>query len=107
MPEQHRPPCVVSDRQIGSRLALIWPEYWAEVCPKGVTALKKDLQQARDLAEASFKKKEAQLREGQKAMAEYNMDRRALRDKTARLRALRLARDADEMAGPAGSADKR
>jgi hypothetical protein len=73
--------------------------------------LKKDLQQARDLAEASFKKKEAQLREGQKAMAEYNMDRRALRDKTARLKALRLARDADETTAartiPAGSADKR
>jgi hypothetical protein len=76
-----------------------------------VTALKKNLQQAHDLAEASFKKKEAQLREGQKAMAEYNMDRRAMREKTARLRALRLARDADETMEartiPAGSADKR
>jgi hypothetical protein len=44
-------------------------------------------------AEALFKK-EQQLREGQQAMAEYQAELRALRDKTARLRALRLARDA-------------
>jgi hypothetical protein len=66
-------------------------------------------QQAHDLAEASFKKKEAQLREGQKAMAEYNADRLALRERTARLRALRLRRDADEATGtiPSRSAAKR
>jgi hypothetical protein len=45
-------------------------------------------------AEAAFKKKQMQLVEGPKAMAEYNAKRLALRDKTARLRALRLARDA-------------
>jgi hypothetical protein len=50
--------------------------------------------QARDRAEAAFKKKEEQLREGQKAMAEYEAVRGATREKTARLRALRLARDA-------------
>jgi hypothetical protein len=44
-------------------------------------------------AEALFKK-EQQLREGQQAMAEYQAELRAMRDKTARLRALRLARDA-------------
>jgi hypothetical protein len=48
--------------------------------------------QARDRAEAIFKKEE-RLREGQKAMAEYEADRLATREKTARLRALRLARD--------------
>ena len=43
-------------------------------------------------AEALFKK-EQQLREGQQAMAEYQAELRAMRDKTARLRVLRLARD--------------
>ena len=67
--------------------------------------------QAHDLAEASFKKKEAQLREGQKAMAEYNADRLALRERTARLRSLRMRRDAEEAMQaatlPARSAGKR
>ena len=53
-----------------------------------------DTQQARDRAEAIFKKKEERLREGQQAMAEYEAARAATREKTARLRALRLARDA-------------
>jgi len=44
-------------------------------------------------AEALFKKQEQQ-REGAKAMAEYLAQREAVREKTARLRALRLARDA-------------
>jgi hypothetical protein len=46
-------------------------------------------------AEALFKK-EQQLREGQQAMAEL----RATREKTARLRALRLARDAANQKTP-------
>jgi hypothetical protein len=50
--------------------------------------------QARHRAEAAFKKKEQQQREGEKAMAEYLAAQRATREKTARLRALRLARDA-------------
>jgi hypothetical protein len=53
-----------------------------------------DAKRARDRAEAPFKKKEQQLREGQQAMAEYEAARVATREKTARLRALRLARDA-------------
>ena len=44
-------------------------------------------------AEALFKKEE-QAREGQQAMAEYQASLDAMREKTARLRALRLARDA-------------
>jgi hypothetical protein len=44
-------------------------------------------------AQALFKKEE-RLRDGQKAMAEYEAAQRAIREKTARLRALRLARDA-------------
>jgi hypothetical protein len=44
-------------------------------------------------AEAIFKKQQ-QMREGQQAMAEYQAQVDAMREKTARLRALRLARDA-------------
>jgi hypothetical protein len=44
-------------------------------------------------AEALFKKEE-RLRDGQKATAEYEAAQGAVREKTARLRALRLARDA-------------
>jgi hypothetical protein len=43
-------------------------------------------------AEALFKK-EQQLADGQQAMAEYQAELRAMQEKTARLRALRLARD--------------
>ncbi len=50
--------------------------------------------QARGRAEAAFKRKEQQAREGEVAMAEYMATQRATREKTARLRALRLARDA-------------
>jgi hypothetical protein len=50
--------------------------------------------QALDRAEAFFKKKEEPLRERQDAMAEGETDRHAVREKTARLRSLRLARDA-------------
>jgi len=39
-------------------------------------------------------KKEARRRDGEKAMVEYEANQRAMREKTARLRALRLARDA-------------
>jgi hypothetical protein len=47
---------------------------------------------ARHRAEALFKKKEVGL-EGQKAMEEHRADHRAMQEKTARLRKLRLARD--------------
>jgi hypothetical protein len=49
---------------------------------------------ARELADSKFKKKEMQLLDGRMAMAEYAAARRALSENTARLRALRLARDA-------------
>ena len=45
-------------------------------------------------ASALFNKKEEQQREGRKAMAEYEAAQHAMREKTAKLRALRLARDA-------------
>ena len=47
----------------------------------------------RKRAEAAFKQEE-RLRNGQKAIAEYEANRIAVGQKTARLRALRLARDA-------------
>lgn len=47
-------------------------------------------------AEARLKKKALQLVDGQKAMAEYEAGLRAMQEKTARLRALRLARDEAE-----------
>ena len=50
-------------------------------------------------AEALFKK-EQQSREGQEAMAEYQAEPRAMQEKTARLRALRLARDAANQKTP-------
>jgi hypothetical protein len=49
---------------------------------------------ARQLAELKFKRKEMQLLDGQKAVAEYEAARRTVNEKTARLRALRIARDA-------------
>jgi hypothetical protein len=52
-------------------------------------------------AEALFKK-EQRSRESEQAMAEYQAELHAMREKTARLRALRLARDAaDKKAPPA------
>ena len=60
-------------------------------------------QQVRERAEEKFKKKETQLLEKGKAMTEYNAHNLAVSDKTARLRALRLARDAAE----AAPADKK
>ena len=51
---------------------------------------------AHDRTDASFKK-EQRAREGVKAMAEYEAARAAVRAKTARLRALRLAKEAAEL----------
>ena len=45
--------------------------------------------------EATFRKEE-RAREGSKAMTEYEEEVRAVREKTARLRALRLAKEAEE-----------
>jgi hypothetical protein len=60
----------------------------------GVLTLSTNLDEThRRAAEAVFKK-EQRLREGEQAMAEYQAELLAMREKTARLRALRLARDA-------------
>jgi hypothetical protein len=56
--------------------------------------LKTKSQEALDRAEAQFKKKEKQARDGQAAMAQYNQALVKVLEKTARLKALRLAREA-------------
>lgn len=51
--------------------------------------------QIRQRAEKSFLKEERD-RDGRKAMSEYEAQARATREKTARLKALRLAKEAQE-----------
>jgi len=63
------------------------------VFAKGVVALKHSAQQAPGRAEALVAKKEAQRREGEKAMAEYEAGQIAIRARTARLREMRLANE--------------
>ena len=60
---------------------------------QGVPILNVNTDESRRRAEALFKK-EQQSREAQQAMAEYQAELHTMREKTARLRALRLARDA-------------
>jgi hypothetical protein len=76
----------------------------------GVIELTRDPKQAqgqvKDRAEAAFKKKEQQAVEGRQAMAEYIASAHAIRERTARLRALRLARDAAVTAPPAAGKRK-
>ena len=54
----------------------------------------KNSDRAHDTAESSFKKRERRISEGRKAMAEHDAAARAVDANTARLKALRLARDA-------------
>jgi hypothetical protein len=61
--------------------------------------LSKPTRQAQTEAEAKFKRRQDQARDGVKATAEYEAAAVAMREKTARLRALRLAKEAaDEKA---------
>jgi len=53
--------------------------------------------EARTRAEASFRKEE-RAKDGAKAMMEYQAHGRIVREKTAKLRALRLAKEAAEKA---------
>lgn len=54
--------------------------------------------EAQERAELNFKKKELQARDASKAMAEYEAARRAEREKMARLRLLREAKEAADAA---------
>jgi hypothetical protein len=60
---------------------------------RGPKGQRRNSEVARHRAEASFKKKELQAREGAKAMADYEAVGRAVEKKTARLKALRLAKE--------------
>ncbi len=55
-------------------------------------------QETKNRAEASFKRKQDQAREGTKAWAEYEAQRRGVDEKIAKLKALRLAKEAAEAA---------
>jgi len=59
----------------------------------------KSVVEAKARGEAIFTKKEVQLKEAAKAMAEYQAANRALAERTARLRQLRLAKEAAEASG--------
>jgi hypothetical protein len=52
----------------------------------------------RNRAETIFRKKTV-AREGERAMEDYKLEQRAMQEKTARLRTLRLARDAKRRRG--------
>jgi hypothetical protein len=67
-----------------------------QLAQDGVAELTKN--DAKTRADAAFRRKEDQAREGVKAMVEYQAARAAEGEKTARLRALRLARDAEAKA---------
>ena len=62
----------------------------------------KSVVEAKARAEAIFKK-ENQLKEAAEAMAEYQAANRAIAERTARLRQLRLAKEAAEATGKSGS----
>jgi len=71
-------------------------------------ARKLDKEETRIQAEAKFRRKEAQA--GAKAMADYEAAARAVIERTARLKSLRLAKEATEArdeAAPTTSAKKR
>ena len=59
------------------------------------SVLSMNTDEAHRRAEALFKK-EQQSHEAQQAMTEYEAELQAMREKTARLRALRMARDAEQ-----------
>jgi hypothetical protein len=59
-----------------------------------ILSLSKTPKELQDRAEEQFRKKQEQAREGAKAMAEYEAERLAVIRKTARLRELRLAKEA-------------
>lgn len=60
--------------------------------------------EARERAELKFRKKEMEARDASKAMADYQAGLAAEREKTARLRALRQAKEAADAAAKAAAA---
>ena len=64
------------------------------------------LNMARARAEATFKRKQEKAREGAKAWAEYEAQYRGVDQKIARLRALRLAKEAAETTAESNDAQQ-
>ncbi len=79
--------------------APVGPNHWE-------TALNDKSKDAKAKAEASFKRKQTQAREGVKAMADYEAAQVATRAKTARLKKLREAKEAKDAAAEAEAKDK-
>jgi hypothetical protein len=78
---------------------------WEVILPR-----RSNKEETRIQAEAKFKRKEAQAQAGAKAAADYEAASRAIIERTARLKALRLAKQATEarsQTAPASSAKKR
>jgi len=73
-------------------LPRVSPQTYLELAEKETT-LTAGLNEARARAEARFTKQE-RAEDGAKAAMEYQANARAVREKTERLKALRLARDA-------------
>lgn len=69
--------------------------------------LSKNPKEMQEKAEASFKRKETQAREATNAMADYHAANTATREKTARLRALRLAKEAADRDTAAAAKPKK
>ena len=63
--------------------------------------MKHSAQPAQNRAEALFARKEAQRREGEKAMAEYEARQMAIRARTEQLRAMRMAHENAAPTAPA------
>jgi hypothetical protein len=71
------------------------PSGWNDLIHRSKeSTLANNSKEARDRAEYSFKKQEQRAREGAKAMADYEAEGRATREKTARLKSLRMAQQA-------------
>ncbi len=65
--------------------------------------LQKSPKELQERADASFKRKQTQAHEATKAMADYEASMTATRAKTARLKMLRLAKEAAAKAPPAAA----
>jgi hypothetical protein len=80
--------------------ALLYPAPPPEAKTKGTLMQGTPKEQVRTRAEAEFKKKEIKANANAQGMADYIAEGRAVREKTARLRSLRLAKQAaDPSAG--------
>ena len=90
---------VISEGNVGLMQAItrFEPEKGFRLAEMEVPVANTSKEAARNRAEAEFKKKAQNAREGEIAAGQYKAAGLAVREKTARLRALRLAKEATEM----------